>query len=130
MKKLIVIPLFISFCFIASAEDRWASDQINVRTGPGTGFDIMGQLDRNEKIEVFDVINGWAQILFENVEAYVSYELLLPERIKTPEEEEIARIAAELEKEKQEKERLKARIIHIIIIIIGIIGTVLILFFK
>ena len=56
------------------------------------------QLYTNEKIEIFDVIYGWTQILFENVEGYVNSNLLLSERIKTSEEEE-------LKKEKQKREQ-------------------------
>jgi len=129
-KKLLLIPVIAAFCFMVSAENKWASTAINVRTGPGVRYDIMGHLYRNEKVEVFSTVNGWAQILFENIEAYVWEELLLPEPIKTPEEEEAARIAAELEAAKQKKERLVSQIIHSVIIIIGIIGTVFIIFFT
>ena len=129
-KTLLIIPVITVFCFAVSAEDKWASGEVNVRTGPGTTYDIMGQLYKNEKVEIFDVVNGWAQILFENVEGYVSNDLLLTEQTKTPEEEEAARMAAELEKAKQEKERSKSRIIHILIIIAGIAGTVLFIKIK
>jgi uncharacterized protein YgiM (DUF1202 family) len=124
---MLLIPVFIFLCSFAYSEDKWASTEINVRTGPGTRFDIMGQLNKNEKVEIFSIINGWAKILFEDVEGYVNNDFLLSERIKTPEEEEAARIAEELEREKQEKERRKSRFFHILIIIVGIVGTILIL---
>ena len=85
-KKLLIIPVITFFCLAVSAEDKWASQEINVRTGPGTSFDVMGRLFKNEKVEVFSVVDGWAQILFENAEGYVRENLLLLERIKTPEE--------------------------------------------
>jgi len=113
----------MSFGLIAAANDRWASGEINVRTGPGTTFDIMGKLNSNEKVVVFSVVSGWAQILFENVEGYVSYDLLLAKPMGTSAEEEAL---AQLEKERQEKERLKSRRWHILIIVIGILGTILI----
>ena len=125
VKYIAIVFLFL--CSTVLAEDRWASQEVNVRTGPGTNYDVMGRLFVNEKVEVFSVTNGWAQILFENVEGYVSESLLLFERIKTPEEEEAARIAAEMERQRQERERKKARNIHIIIIIVGIIGTIIII---
>jgi uncharacterized protein YgiM (DUF1202 family) len=123
---MLLIPVFIFLCSIAYPEDKWASAEVNVRTGPGTSFDIMGRLNKNEKVEIFNIINGWAKILFENVEGYVNNDFLLSERIKTPEEEEAARIAEELERKKQEKERRKSRILHLLIVIVGIAGTILI----
>ena len=129
-KKMPLAILALFLCLAVSAEDKWASGEINVRTGPGTNYDIMGQLYTNEKVEVFDSVGGWALILFENIKGYVSEELLLSERIKTPEEEEAARIAAELERERQEKERQKSRFYHVIIIIVGIIGTAFAVYTK
>jgi len=128
-KNLLFISFILTFCLPVFAEDKWASAEINVRTGPGTSFDIMGQLNKNEQVEVFSTVNGWDQILFENVEGYVREDLLLTERIKTPEEEEAARIAAELAKAEQEKAQKKARFYHILIIIGGIIGVLFILKF-
>lgn len=119
----------ILLCFKVFGEDRWSSSEINVRTGPGISYDVMGQLYKNEKVEVFNTVNGWAQIIFENIEGYVNEDLLLFERIKTPEEEKAVRIAAELEKKKQEKERLISRIKQVLVIFIGIIGTIIIFIF-
>jgi uncharacterized protein YgiM (DUF1202 family) len=115
----------------------WASDEINVRTGPGPNYDIMGQLYKNEKIEIFDITNNWAQILFEKAEAYVRVDLLLAERILTPEEEEAAKIAAAIAAEQErirlEKEQKKAKFLHIIktivFVIVGILGFIIIIFF-
>ena len=125
-RKLLLAQFFLFFCFGVSGEDRWASGSVNVRTGPGITYDVMGQLQKNEKVEVFNEVKGWAQILFENIEGYVSMELLLEERIKTPEEEEAARIEAEREKAKQEKELLISRILRGLIIAAGIAGTIFI----
>jgi uncharacterized protein YgiM (DUF1202 family) len=122
-KKPLFCLVFTFLCFAVSAESRWASAEINVRTGPGTSYDIMGQLYKNEKLEVFNMVNGWAQILFENVEGYVSSDLLLLEPIKSSAEE----VTAELENAKQGKERLKSRIIHIVIIAAAILGVIIIL---
>jgi|GEM_PF-3161532 len=131
-KKWVVIPIFALFCFGVFAEDnRWASTAINVRTGPGTSFAIMGQLYTGERIEVFNIVNGWAQIRFENVEGFVNANLLLSEPPQTPEEIEAARIAAELEAELEaERERrrtARARRWRVVFIVIGIISTILIL---
>ncbi|MDR3266830.1 MAG: SH3 domain-containing protein [Tannerella sp.] len=125
--------VFFSRCLNAFSEDRWASAEVNVRTGPGPNYDIMGQLYKNEKIEIFDIVNNWAQILFEKTEAYVRVDLLLAERILTPEEEEAARIAAEQERIRLEKEQKKAKFLHIIktivFVIVGILGFIIIVLF-
>ena len=126
-KKLLFIPVIMLFCFAVSAEDiRWAKDSVKVRTGPGTTYDEMGFLFANEKVEVFSVVNSWAQILFENVEGYVGDTWLLSEPITSEEESEAARKAAEIERELEEKARSKSRRLHILIIAIGIVGLIVI----
>jgi uncharacterized protein YgiM (DUF1202 family) len=124
---------FYFLCLNSFSEDMWASAEINVRTGPGPNYDIMGQLYKNEKIEIFDITNNWARILFEKAEAYVRVDLLLAERILTPEEEEAARLAAEQERIRLEKEQRKAKFLHIIktivFVIVGILGFIIIIFF-
>jgi hypothetical protein len=124
--------IFFSLCLNAFSEDMWASAEVNVRTGPGPNYDIMGQLYKNEKIEIFDIVNGWAQILFEETEGYVRADLLFAERILTPEEEEAARIAAEQKRIRLEQEQKKAQFLHIVkiivFVIVGILGFIIIIF--
>jgi hypothetical protein len=125
--------LFFFTCFNICSEELWASADINVRTGPGTSYDVMGQLYQNEKVEIFDIIDGWAQILFDGVEGYVKADLLLQERILTAEEEEeAARIVAEQERQRLEQEQKRARFRHVVktilFAIVGIIGFIVIVF--
>lgn len=134
-KTLLLCAFFLCFhaAVPARAEEyKWSSGGVNVRTGPGTNFEIMGQLYKNEKIEVFEGVNGWAKILFEDVEAYVAEDLLLAERIKTPEEEEAARIAADEERLRREEEERRQYIRHILktilFALIGAAGFVIIVF--
>jgi uncharacterized protein YgiM (DUF1202 family) len=53
-KKLFLSLIVIQFCFFAATEDKWSSGAINVRTAPGANYDVMGQLYKNEQVEVFD----------------------------------------------------------------------------
>jgi uncharacterized protein YgiM (DUF1202 family) len=146
-KTVSVVCFFLCICLNAFSDggakrpliqevidEKWASAGVNVRTGPGVKFDVMGQLYKNEKVEIFDVIGGWAKISFEGVEAYVSSEYLLPERIKTPEEEkaalEAAEKAAEIERQRLEDAQKELRIFYIkkiaLFSIVGILGFILI----
>jgi N-acetylmuramoyl-L-alanine amidase/Bacterial SH3 domain len=38
------------------------SDQLNVRSGPGTGFSIVGSYVAGEDVFIFSEVNGWAKI--------------------------------------------------------------------
>lgn len=131
VRTLLICVFF--FCLripVFADEYKWSSGVVNVRTGPGTNYEIMGQLYKNEQVEIFSTVNGWAQILFEDVEAYVSGDLLRAERILTPEEEAAAEIAAEIERQEREAEeralRIRGILKTILFAFVGIAGFVLI----
>ncbi|MDR1179433.1 MAG: SH3 domain-containing protein [Spirochaetales bacterium] len=131
LKKLFICIFF--FCVgisVFADEYRWSSGVVNVRTGPGTNYEIMGQLYKNEKVEIFNSVNGWAQILFEDVEAYVSGDLLRAERILTPEEVAAAELAAEVERQEREAEeralRIRGILKTVLFVFVGIVGFVII----
>ncbi len=52
------------------------SDILNVRSGPGTDYPVIGSLTRGMKVKVISVKgekgNRWAKIKFEGLTAYVS----------------------------------------------------------
>ncbi|MGL5314142.1 MAG: SH3 domain-containing protein, partial [Peptostreptococcaceae bacterium] len=49
------------------------TDALNVRTGPSTSEDIIGQLKRSDKVEiVYHVSTGWTKIKYSNRYAYVN----------------------------------------------------------
>ncbi len=52
------------------------SDVLNVRSGPGTNYPVIGSLTQGLKVRVISVIgekgNRWAKIKFEGLTAYVS----------------------------------------------------------
>lgn len=42
------------------------TDDLNVRSGPSTNSDIIGELNKGEKVEVLEVIDGWYKIKYKN----------------------------------------------------------------
>lgn len=54
-------------------EAVYATSPVNVRTGPGTEHDKIGQLSTAEMVKRIGVgSNGWSKIMYNGVEAYVS----------------------------------------------------------
>ncbi|CEQ12222.1 mannosyl-glycoprotein endo-beta-N-acetylglucosamidase [[Clostridium] sordellii] len=49
-----------------------AATSLNVRSGPSTGYGIIGSLKNNEKVEVISESNGWSKIKYNGKEGYVS----------------------------------------------------------
>lgn len=51
---------------------RWVlAEELNVRSGPDTRFRVLGTLQRGTPLAVVDAGNGWAQIHYEGVPAWV-----------------------------------------------------------
>lgn len=48
------------------------TDGLNVRTGPGTGFDKIGALEQNTIVEVLDEQNGWYKINYNGQNGWIS----------------------------------------------------------
>jgi SH3 domain protein len=59
----VVIPLALAATF-ARAETAWIKDEVrlNLRTGPGVQYRIMGVVKTNESVEVLARGEGWTQI--------------------------------------------------------------------
>ena len=49
-----------------------STDSLNVRTGPGTSYAVIGKLNTGAKVEVISENNGWSKINYNNITAYVS----------------------------------------------------------
>jgi thiol-disulfide isomerase/thioredoxin len=56
------------------------TEPLNVRSGPGTNFDIIGRIFPNEAYYIVSENNGWYQILFDGATAYVSGEYVILSR--------------------------------------------------
>ena len=53
------------------------ASSLNVRSGPGTSYSILGGLSDGAKVEVISESNGWAKIVYKDSEAYVSSKYLV-----------------------------------------------------
>ena len=59
------------------------SSKLNVRAGAGTNYPVIGQLEKGEEVGVYGITNGWAQILYNGIDGFVSNQYL---RTKPPDE--------------------------------------------
>lgn len=60
------------------------SDVLNVRSGPGTGYSVVGTITRGMEVRVFSIKgekgNRWAKIRFQGLTAYASAKHLAKKR--------------------------------------------------
>lgn len=47
-------------------------DNLNVRTDPDTGSDVLGKLNKNDKVTIIDTQGEWLKISYQSSEAWVS----------------------------------------------------------
>ena len=53
------------------------SSPVNIRTGPSTDYEIVGQLMKGDEVQVIEIdSNGWYKILYKNAERYVYSEYI------------------------------------------------------
>jgi uncharacterized protein YgiM (DUF1202 family) len=58
------------------------SDALNIRQGPSTGYDVVGQLKKDTRVQVLDNSGQWWKIKYGSIEGYVNSDYLIEE--KTP----------------------------------------------
>lgn len=61
---------------ILSTKYRVTATELNVRSGPGTGYSSIGTLKKGAIIKVKSISNGWAKFTFAGQTAYVSADYL------------------------------------------------------
>ena len=61
---------------ILSTKYRGTATELNVRSGPGTGYSSIGTLKKGAIIKVKSISNGWAKFTFAGQTAYVSADYL------------------------------------------------------
>ena len=66
-----VMTAVIPFCTVFATGGVVNVDTLNVRTGPGTGYGIAGQLSGGTAVEVVDSKNGWYTIGYNSGLSYV-----------------------------------------------------------
>jgi N-acetylmuramoyl-L-alanine amidase len=64
----------------AAAELRQVTgDRVNMRAGPGTGFDVVGQLTAGQMAEVIEADGNWLRVRGEDgAEGWMSSRFLAP----------------------------------------------------
>lgn len=67
-KRLVIAVLLMFATGIAGAATRYVSDQlsINVRRGPGTGYQIKALIEAGDKVQTLSTSNGWTKIRAAN----------------------------------------------------------------
>ncbi len=69
---------------VVAETTMYAQTGVNVRKGPGTSYDIVGKLSKNEEVTALgDAVDGWQKILYNGEEAYVSAEYLGLEKVES-----------------------------------------------
>lgn len=68
LSVLLIAALMLSFTAVASAETRmYATNAVNVRSGPGTSYYIIGSLEQNDMVTATGrVYSGWYEIAWGN----------------------------------------------------------------
>lgn len=61
---------------ILSTKYRVTATELNVRSGPGTGYSSIGSLRRGTIIKVKSISKGWAKFTFAGQTAYVAADYL------------------------------------------------------
>ena len=60
----------------------YSKENINVRSGPGTNYSILGSLSANKKVTLVEKgSNGWSKIIFNGKEGYCYSSYLIEEEI-------------------------------------------------
>ncbi|MGM9642278.1 MAG: GH25 family lysozyme [Eubacteriales bacterium] len=55
-----------------------SSSPLNVRSGPGTGYDVLGSLDKGTEVTVIGTYNGWGKIEYKGQEGWISMSYAAP----------------------------------------------------
>jgi len=99
----------------ARAETAWVKDELrlNLRTGPGTQFRIIGVIKSGDRVEILERRDGWTQVRPRGEEAgWIPEGYLqptIPARIRLSEAEaQLAELHDQLDRITAEAERLKA----------------------
>ncbi|WP_315334829.1 SH3 domain-containing protein [Propionibacterium acidifaciens] len=68
---------------------KWVSDDVNVRTGPGTDYEVVDILDQGDTIEATGVTNGdWTEIILDGVSRWVNSAFVSDTEVAPGDEEE------------------------------------------
>ncbi len=75
MRKFILLLLGLTLCLIIAAQTSYtitSSSPLNVRNDASPTAEIIGTLPSGSQVDVYDIENGWARILYKDFYAYIS----------------------------------------------------------
>ncbi|SFA69313.1 N-acetylmuramoyl-L-alanine amidase [Lentibacillus halodurans] len=74
---LFAIVFYFAFVSVVQADEAIiATDNLNVRTGPGTDFDQIGQVHTGETFPILSQENGWVEIKMEHGSGWITDEFV------------------------------------------------------
>lgn len=82
MRKLSRILILTMILTLVLASNAWADSGIvsggvvNLRSGPGTQYELVGTLSKDTRVEVIQSRNGWQQIQYGDVQGWITGEYL------------------------------------------------------
>ena len=84
MKKIFILILSVFYFSLVLANETLYSlgDNVNIREFPDKNSNIVGKLNKGDKIEVIEIGLNWTKIKFNGYESYVASEFLSNEQIK------------------------------------------------
>lgn len=67
-----------------TAQVRYTTDELNLRTGPGTGYAIILSMPEGSRVEMLSAADGWAKVVYNGVTGYASTSYLTSTAPGTP----------------------------------------------
>ena len=78
--SLILVLLFALGVLAAENDYRYATEPVNMRTGPGTQYDVIRELQTGEQVEYLKRSGKWAKVKSGDTEGYVFAKYLTREK--------------------------------------------------
>lgn len=101
------------------------ADSLNVRSGPGKEYDLMGKVYRSNEIDIVGIDGDWLKIDYNNSEGYVSGEYV---KYELQEVEEVVQEEEQLEEpEVFEENETEDEPVYNYKLIFGIVGVIIVL---
>lgn len=81
---LLALFLFISAsllvfalpCPALAGKAKVKDSVVNIRSGPGTSYDIIGNVYKDTEVETGQTLNGWTEVQFKNISGWIKSDLL------------------------------------------------------
>ncbi len=81
---VLLVACMLGGTALAAVDDSVATGSVNVRSGPGTSYEKLGQLSKNQSISIEAVNEDWGQITYQGVKGFVSLSYVRLEKAEYP----------------------------------------------